>query len=1202
MTSSDLPTTPPSDGLENQADGTRAAAQALADEQGGRPVWIWTGDGGSMILSNAEGLSVLGLDTGSDPSEVEVKPSVPARRSLQAVGRMPVGGNGRGRIEILRISVGGRHETLVATCSAVDLAGTVGILALGTAPSTRSITPALPDMTDTQTELASGEALAMPTTETPSEPLTEPMVADEAAPSRPEAVPSPQDLSSTVDDDPFLLSIDVPNFAPDPLDAGPSEADVLVEEGGAIDDAELPANDDDVAGMPITSAAVPVASAFLFQPRTRPHRFSFKVDQDGCVRSLSSGMAEAVGAKTALRDGDLAHETVRRADPQAPHIVLVGLEARERFAEHRVRWPVEGTDLTVPIHLSAFGEDDGELRVFGTVETDRAEPEADSEMSTPLPAEETSPTDISVTSAVQGPSDQTDGPVDMDAAPSPEAPEALQPTSTSMQFPGGARLAEATAAFAAGLSAGLQRRPPTPEDEPSDVGVTHDEQADEQPEARDGDGTLSEAGAAAAGLYARVDVERDDGVASENAEASDTPASQNTDTPDEEVPADIARGMQAVAAGVSAGLGADTLAALQDDQNEEGPVDDDGAAGGVLDEPDEDDQDPTEPEADIFDTSSPDPSLVRPERLTFQEIARRLGARIAHQVIDPEPSAPRDERTKTNDRQDPTAHLVDVKSDLEFRPGQADVISLEKSPGGPDGSPGPSDSTDDERGSAQVLPFTRTEPNAERMVLDRLPLGIIIYSEDAILYANRAALEMAGQHSMQALKAYRGIEALFTEGFEAEDGAMTLVQPNGARVPVTGRLQGVRWEGRAAALLSLREDHQADRLTEAATETPADDAALSLVKARIGELEAIVDLASDGVVTLQGDGTIKDINQAAQALVGYSTDDLGGRPFRLLFAEDSRQIALDYLDDIASQGRLSLFNEGREVECLSAQGGLVPVFMTLGRLTDDEPATYCAVLRDLSPFKQAEDDLVAARHAAEEANAHKSDFLARVSHEIRTPLNAVIGFSEVMLEERFGPVGSERYRQYLHDIHTSGEHLMSLLNDLLDLSKIEAGKMDLSFGEVDLNDIAQQSLAIMQPQASQGRIIVRTSLPQSLPKVVADVRSIRQIVLNLISNAIKFTDAGGQIIVSTLYEPTGEVSLRVRDTGRGMSEADVQLAMEPFRQVPTTLNQVITGTGLGLPLTKALVEANKAQFALESTPGEGTLVKVTFPLQRVLAE
>jgi PAS domain S-box-containing protein len=336
------------------------------------------------------------------------------------------------------------------------------------------------------------------------------------------------------------------------------------------------------------------------------------------------------------------------------------------------------------------------------------------------------------------------------------------------------------------------------------------------------------------------------------------------------------------------------------------------------------------------------------------------------------------------------------------------------------------------------------------MVLDRLPLGVIIYSDDGILYANHAALDLSGRSNVPALKELGQIEALFADGMDEGNGAMTLVRPDGSTLQVTGRVQSVRWDGQSAALLSLREHTPADSETQEASQDAsllaagaagvaagaiaganASDGALPLVRARIGELEAIIDLASDGVVTLDGEGEIKDLNQAAQALVGYAAEDLIGRPFRLLFPEDSRQTALDYLEDIAGQGRLSLFNEGRELECITAQGGLVPVFMTLGRLTDDEPATYCAVLRDLSPFKQAETDLVEARKAAEEASAHKSDFLARVSHEIRTPLNAVIGFSEVMLEERFGPVGSERYRQYLRDIHTSGEHLMSLLNDCL---------------------------------------------------------------------------------------------------------------------------------------------------------------------------
>ena len=179
----------------------------------------------------------------------------------------------------------------------------------------------------------------------------------------------------------------------------------------------------------------------------------------------------------------------------------------------------------------------------------------------------------------------------------------------------------------------------------------------------------------------------------------------------------------------------------------------------------------------------------------------------------------------------------------------------------------------------------------------------------------------------------------------------------------------------------------------------------------------------------------------------------------------------------------------------------------MGRLGDDGDK-YCAVFRDITPWKKAEEELIAARREAEQASSAKSDFLAKISHEIRTPLNAIIGFSEVMMEERFGPIGNDRYRQYLKDIHASGGHLISLINDLLDLSKIEAGKLELTFASVSLNDLTQQCVAIMQPQANRERIIIRTSLSPRLPQVMADARSVRQIVLNLLSNSIKFTGRG----------------------------------------------------------------------------------------------
>jgi signal transduction histidine kinase len=249
----------------------------------------------------------------------------------------------------------------------------------------------------------------------------------------------------------------------------------------------------------------------------------------------------------------------------------------------------------------------------------------------------------------------------------------------------------------------------------------------------------------------------------------------------------------------------------------------------------------------------------------------------------------------------------------------------------------------------------------------------------------------------------------------------------------------------------------------------------------------------------------------------------------------------------------------------------------------------------LQSLDKTEEELRAAKREAHKAATEKADFLAKVSHEIRTPLNAITGFAEVIMAEHFGPIGNERYRDYLKDIHVAGTHLVSLLNDLLDLSKIETGQLDLTFAPVGLNELTQQCVGIMQPQASRARIIIRTSLTPSLPQVMADERSLRQIVLNLLANSIKFTGPGGQVIVSTACADSGETVLRVRDTGVGMSPKDVEAALEPFRQTATAGSWGSGGTGLGLPLTRALAEANGAHFNIKSAPNAGTLVEIAFP-------
>jgi PAS domain S-box-containing protein len=400
-------------------------------------------------------------------------------------------------------------------------------------------------------------------------------------------------------------------------------------------------------------------------------------------------------------------------------------------------------------------------------------------------------------------------------------------------------------------------------------------------------------------------------------------------------------------------------------------------------------------------------------------------------------------------------------------------------------------------------------------------------------------------------------------------------------------VQTTQWSGETALLISVRRP---------ALDTTNEK--LRLAERKADELQAVLDTATDGVVILDVEGRIISVNRSAEALFGYEQRELAGKDLLLLFAPESHRAAYDYLDSLRANGVASLLNDGREVMGRVRQGGSVPLFMTIGRLGDDGKR-LCAVLRDVTSFKKAESELVAAKRQAEEASSQKSDFLAKISHEVRTPLNAIIGFAEVMMEERFGPMANERYRSYARDIHTSGEHVISLVNDLLDLSKIEAGRLDLAFTSVNLNEVVQQSVSLMQPQASRDRIIIRMALANGLPNVVADSRSMRQIVLNLLSNSIKFTQAGGQAIISTTLSERGEAVLRVRDTGVGMTERELAIAMEPFRQVAST---TLGGTGLGLPLTKALVEANRAAFTIQSTKHAGTLVEVVFPPTRVLAE
>lgn len=368
------------------------------------------------------------------------------------------------------------------------------------------------------------------------------------------------------------------------------------------------------------------------------------------------------------------------------------------------------------------------------------------------------------------------------------------------------------------------------------------------------------------------------------------------------------------------------------------------------------------------------------------------------------------------------------------------------------------------------------------------------------------------------------------------------------------------------------------------------------------ELKSILDIASDGIITLDQAGSILSFSAGAESIFGLRSAEVKSKPLADFFERDSRKVLQQYLGGLQGPGLGAVFNDGREVNAVVKQGGTVPLFLTIGKMqTSKSGAAFCAVVRDITSWKRTEKELREAKEMAEAASRQKSDFLARISHELRTPLNAIIGFSDVMRLEQFGEIRNEKYRGYVNDIHASGGHLLALINDLLDLSKIEAGKMELNFTAVNVVDCADHAIKLLQETATRGRVLVRKSFADKLPRVVADLRAMRQVMLNLLSNAIKFTDPGGQVIISASVTKSGELTIKLKDTGIGMNGAQLHDALEPFKRVETSGRET-QGTGLGLPLTKALVEANRAKFVLSSDPGQGTLIEITFPTTRVLAE
>jgi len=256
--------------------------------------------------------------------------------------------------------------------------------------------------------------------------------------------------------------------------------------------------------------------------------------------------------------------------------------------------------------------------------------------------------------------------------------------------------------------------------------------------------------------------------------------------------------------------------------------------------------------------------------------------------------------------------------------------------------------------------------------------------------------------------------------------------------------------------------------------------------------------------------------------------------------------------------------------------------------------------RMVATVQANEAELRRAMRAAEQAAQAKDEFLASVSHELRTPLNAILGFSEVLKTELFGPLGSVRYREYAGDIHTSGTHLLNVINDILDLSKVAAGKFELIEHVFDLEELVRTTILLVQERADRGKVTIGIDVEAHLPALRADELRIKQILLNLLSNAVKFTPAGGQVWV-ILRRMSNRLEMVVGDTGIGMAPEDIPKAMAPFGQIERVLSRSHEGTGLGLPLVKALCDLHEAGLDVASVPGVGTVITVSFAADRLIA-
>jgi PAS domain S-box-containing protein len=367
---------------------------------------------------------------------------------------------------------------------------------------------------------------------------------------------------------------------------------------------------------------------------------------------------------------------------------------------------------------------------------------------------------------------------------------------------------------------------------------------------------------------------------------------------------------------------------------------------------------------------------------------------------------------------------------------------------------------------------------------------------------------------------------------------------------------------------------------------------------RLRRLSRAIEQSPNGVVLTDLAGRIEYVNPRFCEMSGYQAGEVLGRTPRIVKSPSTPFAMHESLWRTIANGEVW---RGELQDCHKS-GTSYWVSLTVAPVHDEhgEPDGYVGIQEDIGERKRAEIALRSAKETAEIANRAKSELLANMSHELRTPLNAIIGFSETMSMAIFGPLGSNKYEEYVSDIQLAGRHLLSLINDVLDMSAIEAGKLIIGEDKVECEEAIASMIRMVHHRANEKELLLDWSCAPADLALWADERRFKQILLNLLTNAIKFTERGGQVTVAVEVDEQDRPLLRVSDTGIGMTNEEVRLALTPFGQVERSHARTNEGSGLGLPLTHGLIDLHGGEMQIQSQPGKGTTVTVIFPASRLV--